>query len=184
MDLTFQPAIEQLGLVSPSTAEAIKNWSGPTEVKEIKVAEIDPEFSDTAKFCEKYDVDPIITVNCVIAEAVRGENRTLVACMIPANCRADLNKTVRKALDVRRVSFAPLEEVLQQTGMEYGGVTPIGLPNDWLILIDSRIANLGNIIIGGGYRKSKIYLPGKILAELPGAMVLPDLGVEILNPNV
>ena len=39
-----------------------------------------------------------------------------------------MNGVIRKWLDVRKVSFAPQPEAVQLTGMEYGGITPIGLP--------------------------------------------------------
>jgi prolyl-tRNA editing enzyme YbaK/EbsC (Cys-tRNA(Pro) deacylase) len=177
--LHFEPAINRPDLVPESIIELLKNWTGSTPVKEIWAAPINPDFADSAKFCEHYEVDPAAGANCVIVEAVRGAKRTLAACLVPVNCRIDVNKTARKTLDARRVSFAPLEEVLEATKMEYGGVTPIGLPEDYPILIDSRIAALDRLIIGGGYRKSKISIPGKALTELPNAKVVEGLGVRI-----
>lgn len=178
-DLSFEPAINRPDLLPQAIIDLLKNWQGSVPVEEIQVTEIDPEFADSAKFCERYEIDPAAGVNCVIAVAIRGENRTFAACLIPVNCRADLNNVARKTLGARRVSFAPLEEVIRETGMEYGGITPIGLPASYPILIDSRIAELERLIIGGGFRKSKISLPGKALAELPNAKVIENLGVEI-----
>lgn len=177
--LHFEPAANRPDLVPFTISKLLQNWQGLTPVEDIWVTPINPEFADSAAFCEKYGVDPAAGANCVIVEAVRGENRKLAACLVPVSCRADINKTARKTLDARRVSFAPLEEVLQATGMEYGGITPIGLPNDYAILIDSRIVEMERLIIGGGYRKSKISVPGKALAELPNAIVVEGLGVEI-----
>jgi hypothetical protein len=48
--------------------------------------------------------------------------------MVLATDRADVNRTVRKHLDVRKISFASMDEAVSRTGMEYGGITPIGLP--------------------------------------------------------
>jgi prolyl-tRNA editing enzyme YbaK/EbsC (Cys-tRNA(Pro) deacylase) len=99
--------------------------------------------------------------------------------LIPVNCRADLNNVARRVLGAKRVSFAPLDEVLEETGMDYGGITPLGLPESYPILIDSRIAEMERLIVGGGFRKSKLSVSGKILAELPNAVIVEDLGKEI-----
>ena len=57
--------------------------------------------------------------------------------MILATTRADVNGVVRRRLDVRKASFAPMDEAVALTGMEYGGITPIGLPKDWPVLVDA-----------------------------------------------
>ena len=178
-NLDFEPAVNRPDLLPPGINELLKNWRGTTPVEEILVAPIDAKYADSAKFCEHYGVDPKDGANCVVAAATRGENRTFAACLIPVNCRADLNNVARKTLGARRVSFAPLDEVLQETGMEYGGITPIGLPANYPILIDSRIAQMKRLIVGGGFRKSKLSVPGKALTELPNAVVVEGLGKEI-----
>jgi prolyl-tRNA editing enzyme YbaK/EbsC (Cys-tRNA(Pro) deacylase) len=63
--------------------------------------------------------------------------------------------------------------------MEYGGITPIGLPAQWPVLIDARVAAAPMVIIGSGVRHSKIALPGVVLAALPNAQVIEDLAREI-----
>lgn len=175
--LALEPVLSRPDLVPTGITELLKHWQGTVPASEVLVTPIDPEFAGSAEFCEKYQVPGGLGANCVVVEAVRGDNRFLAACLVPISTRADLNKTVRKLLDVRRVSFAPLEEVLQVTGMEYGGITPVGLPNTFRILIDARVAALDRLIIGGGYRKSKLLVPGKFLAELPHAQVVEGLGV-------
>lgn len=177
--LQFEPAVNRPDLLPESVNLLLKQWQGTIPVEDIWATPINPEYADSAQFCEQYGVNPHDGANCVIVEAVRGEHRTLAACLIPVSCKADLNKTARKTLDARRVSFAPLDEVLEKTNMEYGGVTPIGLPNDFQILIDSRIVAIKRLIVGGGYRKSKLSVPGKALAELPNALVIENLGIEI-----
>lgn len=178
-NLYFEPAVKRPDLLPPSVNELLKNWRGSTPVDEILVTPIDAEYADSAKFCEHYGVDPSGGANCVVAVAVRGENRTFAACLIPVNCRADLNNVARRTLGAKRVSFAPLDEVLQETGMEYGGITPLGLPESYPILIDSRIAEMKRLIVGGGFRRSKLSVSGKALAELPNAVIVEDLGKEI-----
>lgn len=178
-DLHFEPAVNRPDLLPSGINELLKNWRGSTPVEEILVTPIDAEYADSAKFCEHYGVDPKDGANCVVAVATRGENRTFAACLIPVSCRADLNNVARKTLGAKRVSFAPLDEVLKETGMEYGGITPLGLPENYPVLIDSRIAEMKRLIIGGGFRKSKLSVPGKILAELPNAVIVEGLGKEI-----
>lgn len=171
-NLTTLPALSRLDLVAPVTEQALNTLSN---IEEVGVAEIDPNFSDTAAFCEHYEVGPEQAMNCVIVEAVRGERKWLAACLIGGNARADINSTVRKFLEARRVSFAKMDEAVSKTGMEYGGITPIGLPNDWPILIDSNISISEYFIIGSGIRKSKLVVSGKALASLPNAHLLDGL---------
>jgi prolyl-tRNA editing enzyme YbaK/EbsC (Cys-tRNA(Pro) deacylase) len=90
--------------------------------------------------------------------------------------RADVNGVVRKRLDVRSVSFAPMDEAVELTGMEYGGITPLGLPADWPILVDAAVAASSGVVIGAGIRGAKLFVPGHVLASLPGAEVIEGLG--------
>ena len=116
--LHFEPAINRPDLLPSAINDLLQNWHGSTPVEEIQITEIDPEFADSAKFCEHYGVDPADGANCVIIEGVRGGNRTFAACLIPVSCRADLNNVARKTLGARKVSFAPLDKVLLETDME------------------------------------------------------------------
>ena len=141
-------------------------------LSDVFVSEIDPTLADTAAFCEAYAVDLEVSANCVIVEAKRGDKTWYAACMILATNRADINGVVRKHLDARKISFAPMDLAVSMTGMEYGGITPIGLPADWPIIIDSRVNDTDKIIIGSGLRTSKILVSGNLLASLPNAIVL------------
>jgi prolyl-tRNA editing enzyme YbaK/EbsC (Cys-tRNA(Pro) deacylase) len=60
--------------------------------------------------------------------------------------------------------------------MEFGGITPIGLPAGWPILVDAAVAAMDAVVIGSGLRRSKIELPGAALGALPGAVVIGGLG--------
>ena len=144
---------------------------------EIRVAAIDPALSDTAAFCERYGVAPEESANCVVIAGRRGGETSYAACMVAATTRADVNGLVRRHMGVRKASFGPVDEITALTGMEYGGITPIGLPGQWPVLVDADVAKLADAVIGSGIRGSKLWLPGRLLAELPGAEVLPGLGV-------
>ena len=172
-NLEIISAKEHPELLAESVKKAISVMSNGDE---IGVAEIDPTLSDTAAFCERYGVGMDQSANCVILEAKRADRSWFVACVILGSTRADVNGLVRRTIDARRVSFAPMEQAVAKTGMEYGAITPIGLPADWPILIDKAVADSDYVIIGSGIRKSKIAVSGKILASLPNAQVLENLG--------
>lgn len=167
-DLTWLPAAEHPELLAAPVAEALLN-SGPSDVF---VAQIDPGLADTAAFCERYDVGLEESANCVIVEGRRGDTSTLAAVMVLATDRADVNKTIRKHLGARKASFAPMDTATSLSGMEYGGITPIGLPADWPTLVDGAVAAGGWLVIGSGIRGSKIAIRGADLADLSGAEVL------------
>jgi prolyl-tRNA editing enzyme YbaK/EbsC (Cys-tRNA(Pro) deacylase) len=103
-----------------------------------------------------------------------GEAR-YAACVVLATTRADVNGLARRQLDVRKASFAPMADAVAQTGMEYGGITPVGLPDGWPVLVDAAVAATPSVVIGSGLRRSKLILPGAALGRLPGALVLEGL---------
>jgi prolyl-tRNA editing enzyme YbaK/EbsC (Cys-tRNA(Pro) deacylase) len=136
------------------------------------VAPIDPALADTAAFCEAYQVPLAASANCVVVAGRRAETSTMAACLVLATDRADVNKTVRRHLDLRKISFASMADAVAQTGMEYGGITPIGLPSGWPLLVDDHVAELDWIVVGSGIRGSKIAMRGTDAHSLPGAQVL------------
>jgi prolyl-tRNA editing enzyme YbaK/EbsC (Cys-tRNA(Pro) deacylase) len=96
-----------------------------------------------------------------------------------ATTRVDVNGYVRRALDVRKASFLPTDEAVSRTSMEYGGITPIGLPDGWRLLVDARVVEVPLVMIGSGVRRSKLVLPGRLLAALPGAEVSEGLAQPV-----
>ena len=171
------PALDRPDLLAPPVAAALEKLAAAqVGIESIGVAAIDPALADTAAFCEQYGVALSESANCVVVEGRRGGESRMAACMILATTRADVNGLVRRELDVRKCSFAPMELVVELTGMEYGGITPIGLPPDWPIFVDAAVAQAGRVVIGSGIRGSKLTLPGAALASLPGATVLDGLG--------
>jgi prolyl-tRNA editing enzyme YbaK/EbsC (Cys-tRNA(Pro) deacylase) len=174
--LAFAPALSRPDLLAPAVAAALRGFPGADEVE---VAEIDPALADTAAFCERYGVTLEESSNCVVIAAKRGGETRHAACMVAATTRADVNGLVRRHLDARKASFAPVAEVTAATGMEYGGITPVGLPADWPVLVDETVAKTASVVIGSGIRGSKLRLPGPLLAALPAAQVLPGLGIPV-----
>ena len=101
----------------------------------------------------------------------------IAACLVAADTRADVNTVVRKLLDVRKASFLPMDRAVVESGMEYGGITPIGLPQSWPVLVDARVVAMPHVIIGSGVRHSKIAIAGPALGALPGAEVIEGTSI-------
>ena len=173
--LDTEPARERPDLLGPPVAKAIGDL--PDEVAAgIRVAEIDPDLADTAAMTEAYGLSLDISANCVVVAGRRAGEERHAACVILATTRADVNNVVRRRLDVRKASFASTDFATETTGMEYGGITPVGLPAQWALLVDRAVTEAGDVCIGSGVRRSKLFLPGASLALLPGAEVVDGLG--------
>jgi prolyl-tRNA editing enzyme YbaK/EbsC (Cys-tRNA(Pro) deacylase) len=168
--LQTTPALDRTDLLAAPVIAALRDWS-----TEVQVAEIDPELADTAAFCAEYDVKLEESANCVVIAGKREGVVRYAACVVLATTRADVNGAVRRYLDVRKASFASMETAVAETGMEYGGITPVGLPAAWPVLVDARVVAVPHVVIGSGVRRSKLVLPGPALAGLPAAEVIPDL---------
>lgn len=172
--LRLEPAARRTDLLAEPVAAALASLDLPGPVE---VADIDPELADTTAFAASYGIPLEESANCVIVAARRGSETRFAACVILATTRADVNGLVRRHLGARKASFAPREEAVGATGMEFGGITPIGLPSDWPVLVDEAVAAAGRVVVGSGLRRSKLSLPGKALTVVPGAEVLVGLGV-------
>jgi len=167
------PALAHPELLAPSVHEALQAWPGATEVA---VVEIDPEYADTAAMSERYDVPMAAGANCVIVMGRREGEERVAACLVRADTRADVNNLVKRTLDVRKCSFLSTDRAVEESGMEYGGITPIGLPSPWRILVDESCLSIPAAVIGSGVRRSKLLVPGRLLGELPRGEVLAGLG--------
>jgi len=165
--LTFERASD----VPELLAEPVQKYLRTHKTQDVWVSRIDPSLADTAAFCEKYEIGLEVSANCVVVEAKRGERVWYAACVILATTRADVNGVIRKALDARKVSFAPMEIAVSLTAMEYGGITPIGLPSEWPIFIDSQVMAQQKLIVGSGIRGSKVITTPEVLKSLENARV-------------
>lgn len=174
--LTTEPALSRPDLLAPPVTAALEAWA---HREQVAVTEIDPALADTAALVEAYDLDLGSSVNCVLVAGARGGEERVAACLVAADTRADVNRTVRRLLDVRKCSFLPMDRAVTESGMEYGGITPVGLPETWRVLVDARVSGIEAAIIGSGVRHSKLVVPGALLAELPGAEVVEDLAVPV-----
>ncbi len=159
-------------LVADAVRDALAGWH---RAAAVQVAPIDPDLADTAAFCERYEVLPEDSANCVVIAGRRGDSVTYAACVVLATTRADVNGVVRRRLDARKASFAAMADAVSLTAMEYGGITPIGLPAPWPVLVDAAVLDRNVVVIGSGLRRSKLALPSSALAELPGVEVIAGL---------
>lgn len=140
----------------------------------FEVMPCDPDLADTADFCRAYGVDPAESANTIVVASRRPPGHN-AACVALATTRLDVNGTVRRRLDVRKVSFAPADLTRELTGMEIGGVTVPGLPGGLPIWVDAAVAETPSVVIGAGTRSAKIRLAGGDLARLPGVEVVAGL---------
>ncbi|MER7710043.1 YbaK/EbsC family protein [Streptomyces werraensis] len=171
------PAPDCLDELTAPVAAAVRAWSGSVPADRILYVETDPQWADTAVFVEHYGRDLLEqSANCVVVAGKRGGETTLAACVVLSTTRADVNGVVRRHLGVRKASFAPMDTATEETGMEYGGITPVGLPEGWPVLVDAAVVDLPYVLVGSGRRRGKLLVPGKAFAELPGAVVLEGLG--------
>ena len=169
--LDFAPALGSRELLAAPTVAALEAMN-PADAAGVLVAAIDPTLADTAAFCAHYEIPMADGANCVIVQARRGERTWYAACLVRGSDRADVNGVLRRHLDARKLSFAPMDHAVELSGMEYGGITPVGLPADWPILVDDSVAGHERLIVGSGIRGSKLLVSGALLASLPNAEVL------------
>ncbi|BCL32215.1 YbaK/EbsC family protein [Streptomyces aurantiacus] len=171
------PATERLDVLTGPVADAVRAWRGSVPAEQIVYVDTEPEWADTATFLEHYGPELLDrSANCVVVAGKRGGETTLAACVVPSATRVDVNGVVRRQLGARKASFASMDTATGETGMEYGGITPLGLPADWPVLVDSAVVDLPYVLVGSGRRRGKLLMPGKAFAELPNVVVLEGLG--------
>lgn len=162
--LATVPALDRPDLVPAPVLEAVRRF-----VPEAQVFEIDPDHADTETLCAVHDLPMEAMANAVLVLGRRGEDERRACCLTLAHRRVDVNNVVRRRMDVRKASFAPMELAVAESGMEYGGITPVGLPASWPVWVDGAVADAEVVCIGSGVRASKLLLPGASLLKLPGA---------------
>ncbi|MGH3472498.1 MAG: YbaK/EbsC family protein [Nocardioidaceae bacterium] len=171
-DLTAVAALDRPDLLAESVSRSLGEWKHRDSVA---VFEIDPGLADTAALTQAYGLPLTASANCVVVGGRRGGVDRVAACVVRADMRVHVNTVVRRRLDVRKASFLPTEHAVEAAAMEYGGITPIGIPDGWLLLIAAEVAEIPVAVVGSGVRRSKLLVPGPLLADLPGAEIVGDL---------
>jgi prolyl-tRNA editing enzyme YbaK/EbsC (Cys-tRNA(Pro) deacylase) len=175
--LDWVPALDRPDLLAAPVVAALTALGA--DATEARVAAIDADLADTAAFCAAYGRSLGESANCVVLAAKRGGETRMAACVVLATTRADVNGLARRTLGAKKASFAPMDRAVEATGMEHGGITPMGLPDGWPILVDATVAAAGPVVVGSGVRRSKLLMPGALVATRPGAVVLDGLGVPV-----
>lgn len=141
------------------------------------VVECDPDLADTAAFCEAYGFSAEESANAILVASKRPAGQ-LAMCLVLAHTRLDVNRAVRDAMDVKKLSFASAEQTMEATGMMIGGVTPFGANETIPLLVDSRIMDQARVIVGGGSRSLKIHVDPSVFTRMPNATVVEDLAKD------
>ena len=168
------PALERPDLLPAAVIDAVRTYAPSTQVFEV-----DPAHADTETLCQVYDLPMDVMANAVLVLGRRGGDDRYACCMTLAHRRVDVNNVARRKLDVRKASFAPMEFAVETSGMEYGGITPVGLPSDWPVWVDGAVADTELVCIGAGIRGAKLLLAGADLLKLPTAERVDDLARDI-----
>ncbi|MCL3861933.1 YbaK/EbsC family protein [Actinotalea sp. K2] len=173
-------ALDHPDLLAPGTAAALRSWADRDDrvASRVTVASIDPDLADTVALTAAYDLPLDASANCVVVAGRRAGDERVAAAVVLATTRADVNSAIKRLLDVRKASFLSIDRAVAESAMEYGGITPIGLPAGWRVLVDSRVAESGPVIVGSGLRRSKVAMPGDLLAAMPGVEVVEGLALD------
>tara|TARA_B110000014_G_C19995740_1_gene515903 strand:- start:241 stop:720 length:480 start_codon:yes stop_codon:yes gene_type:complete len=144
---------------------------------DYEIIECDPELADTATFCNHYGYQLEESANAIMVVG-KGEPRTYAVCVVLATTRIDVNRSVKKKMGNKKASFASGEEATEITGMTLGGITPFGLPDELPLWIDSQVMRCDKVIVGGGSRDKKIYVPPQAISALPNAEIIKGLAKQ------
>jgi prolyl-tRNA editing enzyme YbaK/EbsC (Cys-tRNA(Pro) deacylase) len=143
-----------------------------------EIVPCDPALADTAAFCEAYGYAMEDSANTIIVVGKTDPPR-YAACVVLATTRLDVNRVVRRRLEVKKASFADAAATEELTGMTVGGVTPFALPPDMPLWVDSRVMDRQRIVLGGGGRSAKVVGPPTLLLALPDVEVVEGLATEV-----
>ena len=137
----------------------------------LEIFECKDEFSDTQNFCDHYGFDIEDSCNAILIKAKKPKEFYAMFCVL-GSTRLDVNQKAKIAMGAKRVSFASREEAELVTNQIYGGISPLGLPDNMKIFVDQNVMNREKLFIGAGNRVSKFFLSPKLLVELTNAKVL------------
>ena len=137
----------------------------------LEIFECKDEFSDTQNFCDHCEFDIEDSCNAILIKAKKPEEFYAMFCVLGSN-RLDVNHKAKEAMGAKRVSFASREEAEAVTGQIYGGISPLGLPENIKVYMDKNVTDREKLFIGAGNRVSKFFLSPETLINLSSAKVL------------
>lgn len=160
-------------ILHPKVAAALTRYG-----IEHRAIACEPQYADTAAYCEHYDFPPGSAANTIIV-ASKTDPVRFAACLVLPTTKVDVNKCVRQLMGNRKLSFASAEQTLALTSMQIGGVVAIGLPEDVPVYIDDAVFALPEVLLGGGNRSSKLLLGPEQLLKMPQAQRIQGLGLAL-----
>ncbi len=140
-------------------------------IEDLEIFECLDEFSDTQNFCDHYGFNIEDSCNAILIKAKKPDEFYAMFCVLGAN-RLDVNHKAKEAMGAKRVSFASKEEAELVTEQIYGGISPLGLPENIKVFVDKNVMEREKLFIGAGNRVSKFFLSPEILIKLSNADVL------------
>ncbi|HEV3429679.1 MAG TPA: YbaK/EbsC family protein [Paraburkholderia sp.] len=139
----------------------------------VAVFTVDDDASDTAQFSERYGFGLEDCANTLVLRYKRNGAEHHAAVVTLGSRRLDVNGAVKARLGAQRLSFAKREQAVELTGMEFGGITAFGVPDDWIVLVDAAVMMRERIVMGAGVRATKLLLAPAILEQLPNVDIAP-----------
>ena len=128
---------------------------------------VDPEDSDTARFSARYGFVLADCANTIVLRSRREGELQHDAVVTLGSNRLDVNGAVRQRLGAQRISFASRDVATAITGMEFGGITAIGLPAAMRVLVDEAVFERPYVVLGAGWRRSKLLIRPEALRRIP-----------------
>jgi len=104
------------------------------------------------------------------AKSKKPEEFFALFCVLGSD-RLDVNHKAKSLLGAKKVSFASREEAEIITNQIYGGISPLGLPEEIKVYIDENVMLRNKVFIGGGNRISKFFLKPSDLKDLTNGEV-------------
>lgn len=139
--------------------------------RDLVVFSVTDDASDTADFSTRYGFPMEDCANTIVVRYKKDGGEHLAALVTLGSLRLDVNGAVKAALGAKRISFAQRDIATEQSGMEFGGITAFGLPQDWRILVDAAVMERRQVVMGAGIREAKLLLAPDVLKELPNVEV-------------
>lgn len=137
----------------------------------VTVFAVTDDASDTAAFSARYGFGLEDCANTIVLRYKKEGAEHYAALVSLGSLRLDINGAVKAALGAQRVSFAKREAAVEQSRMEFGGITAFGLPDDWRVLVDAAVMAREQVVMGAGVRAAKLLLPPDLLRQLPNCEV-------------
>ncbi len=141
---------------------------------DYETIDCDPALADTVDFCAAYGYDLAESANAILIASKRPPGH-FALCLALATTRLDVNRAVRDAMGVKKLSFASPEQTIEATGMMIGGVTPFGLPPELPIYVDEAVMNQPRVIVGGGSRSLKLRIDPSVFRTMNNAYIVAGL---------